>query len=293
MWLAFILLSAVLLAAWILMVRRDVQHEHKTQVLAIYPLGMALLVPFMAMAAGSPIDFSILFTRTGALLLLKAMIVGLSQFCTLWGLKYLPLTIAGPVRNLNPLFVAILSFLLLGEELSGINLIGLVVIVISIMMLDIDIRHPKQLEEFKSHMKSPAALLVLLGAFIIAFVPPLDRVLLMRTDAFTIMFWYPLFLAIIFWVAHIVRERELPTKSISLHETLWLLLTGVVLLMADTAYLFALMFPAVMVAVVIGIRRLSNLFITIFGGAILHEKDGAYKAVVCAVMIIGTVLLIV
>ena len=131
------------------------------------------------------------------------------------------------------------------------------------------------------------------AAICISFVPVIDRVLLASgLNILTILFHLSWTLALIYWVVHVVENKRLPTSSLSFHEVLWLLLTGVVLLFADILYLVALSFPGVAIAVIIGLRRMSDLFVTLFGGAVLHEDHGLYKAVVCLVMVLGTVLLI-
>lgn len=287
MWLLFILLSAILLAAWILLMRRDIMHEPNTQVIAIYPMMAVILLPLFA-----PIDYGVIFTKTGFLLLVKTASVAISIFCTSMALKKLPLTIIGPLRNINPLFVWLLGFLLLGESLNAINALGLILIVLGVILLDFDIRHPKNLVEFKKHFKNKATLLLLIGALAVSFSPIFDRVLIKQTDVFTIMFYFSLILSFTYWIVHFIQEKKLPIRDLSLHEFLFLLLTGLTIMMADIFYFVAASYSAIAIVVIIGVRRLSNLFVTIFGGAVLHEKNALYKAMMCSIMVIGTVLLV-
>ncbi|MBR9703703.1 EamA family transporter [Candidatus Woesearchaeota archaeon] len=292
MWLVFILISAVLLAAWILMLRRDVMHEPNTQVFSIYPLGIIVVLPIIALSVGQPVDFGILFTNIGFLLLVKTAAVAISLFCVSLALKDLPLTVVGPLRNVNPLFVGIMAFFLLGESLSYLNILGLLIVVGAVILLDVDIRHPKNLKEFKKHVQNPAALLLILAAFVISFAPILDRLIIERVNIFTNLWWFSFFMAILYWIIHIIKNRELPVSNISVHEILWLLLSGITLMAADLSYLLALSFPGAMIAMIIGVRRLSNLFLTIFGGTILHENHAVYKGFICLIMIGGTILLV-
>lgn len=292
MWLIYILISAVLLAAWILMLRRDVMHEPNTQVFSIYPLGIIVVLPFIAWTVGQPVDFGILLTRIGFLILVKTAAVAISLFCVSISLKRLPLTVVGPLRNVNPLFVAIIAFFLLNESLTPLNLAGLFIVVVAVVLLDVDVRHPKNLREFKKNLQNHASWLLIIAAFIISFVPILDKVIIERVNIFTNLWWFSLFMALFYWVVHTIKNRELPTSNISVHEILWILLSGITLMAADLTYLIALSFPGALVAVIIGVRRLSNLFLTVFGGAILHEDHAVYKGIMCLIMIIGTILLV-
>lgn len=274
------------------MLRRDVMHEPNTQVFSIYPLGIIVVLPVIAWVVGQPVDFSILFTNMGFLLLIKTAAVAISLFCVSLALKNLPLTVVGPLRNVNPLFVGIMAFFLLGESLSYMNIIGLLIVVCAVILLDVDIRHPKNLREFKKHIQNPAALLLILAAFIISFAPILDRIIIEQVNIFTNLWWFSFFMAVLYWIVHIIKNRELPIRNISIHEVLWLLLSGITLMAADLTYLLALSFPGAMIAMIIGVRRLSNLFLTVFGGAILHEDHAVYKGIVCLIMVGGTVLLV-
>ena len=293
LWLIFVLLSAVLLAAFILMLRRDVMHEPNTQVISIYPLSMVFLLPVMSIFTGVEIDYSLVFSSQGVLVLVKTVAIAISLFCTTMALKFLPLSAVGPLRNLGPLFVALLGLLLLGETLSLVNTIGLFVIVCGVILLDFHIRDKHAFRHLFSSLWHPATLLLIFGAISISFVPVIDRVLLgSGINILTLLFHLSWTLASIYWVLHIIEHKKLPVSDLSFHELLWLLLTGVVLLLADILYLLALSFPAVAVAVVIGVRRLSDLFVTLFGGAILHEEHGLYRAGICLLMVFGVVLLV-
>ena len=293
LWLVFVLLSAVLLAAFILMLRRDVMHEPNTQVISIYPLSMVVLLPVLSFLSGQPIDYSLVFSSQGVLVLVKTAAIATALFCTTMALKFLPLSSVGPLRNLGPLFIALFAFLLLGEQLSLVNMIGLSIIVMGVILLDFNIRDEHAIRHLIHSLKHPAALLLVFAAICIAFVPVIDRVLLSSgVNILTLLFHLSWTLALTYWVVHFVETKKLPVSGLSLHEVLWLLLTGVVLLLADILYLVALSFPGVAVAVIMGVRRLSDLFVTLFGGAVLHEEHGLYKAVICCVMIMGTVLLV-
>lgn len=293
LWLVFILFSAILLAAWVLMLRRDVMHEPNTQVFSVYPLAMIVLLPILSYVTSEKIDYSLALTHDGLLILIKTAAIAISLFCTSLALKRLPLSVVGPLRNLNPFFVALLGFFLLNESLSTLNIVGLIVLVAGVVLLDVDLRKSRNIQSFVTNIKKPGSLLLLIAAFIISFSPILDRILLDRgVGMFTILFYFSVFLTIIYWTTHIIMNRSNPLKGLHTHEVLWLLLTGVTLMFADILYYLALSFPGVFVAVVVGVRRTSNLFVTLFGGAILHEDQLLYKTAMCALMIFGTILLI-
>jgi uncharacterized membrane protein len=291
LWITFALLSAILLAAWVLMLRRDVKHEMNTQVISFMYFPALILIPLLAKLTGESLNHAVAWDNW-SLLLIMNVAVAISLFANTLALKKLPLTVVGPLRNLSPFFVAILSLLLLSQKLSSLNIVGLFVIVAGVVFLDLDIRHPRNISVFLSHLKNPATFLLLIAAISVSFGPVIASILLEKMNAFTLIYYSAIIMSILYWSLHYVKERQLPNKGLSVHEILWLLITGITVMLSDVFYFFALAFPGVLVAVVFGVRRLSNLFVTIFGGAVLHEKNGVYKAVMCAVMVAGTVLLV-
>ncbi len=290
-WLVLILLSAILLAAWILMLRRDVMHEPNTQVFSWSYLVFVALLPVVSWLSGVPLEHQVFF-ENWIFFVIFAAALSISLFATTLAMKSLPLSVVGPLRNLSPLFVAILGLLLLGEKISLINTLGLLIVVLGVAMLDIDIRHPKNLREFKNHVKNPGSFLLVLAAISISFTPITARVILEKTNSFTLLFYVAVLLSVIFWTAHIISTRSFPWEGLRFREVLWILLTGVTILFADILYFLALAIPGALVAVIFGVRRLSNLFVTIFGGAMLHENNVGYKTVVSAIMVFGTILLV-
>lgn len=290
-WLILVLFSAMLLAAFMLMLRRDVMHEHNTQVFSFMYFPFLILIPLLSRWSGEPIEHAV-FREFWLLFLVGGVAVAVSLYCNAKALKRLPLTVVGPLRNLSPFFVALLGLFLLGQQLSPINIAGLVVIVAGVILLDVDIRHPSNISGFLRDLKNPATFLLVLAAICISFSPIIAKVILEETNIFTFMYYQSMILLFIYWVVHIAMHRSLPSKGLSVHEILWLLLTGVTLFLADVFYFLAIAFPGALVAVIFGVRRLSNLFVTVFGGAVMHEQNGLYKAAVCLVMVAGTILLV-
>ncbi len=286
-WLLLILASAFVLSFYSLLLKRALTHEKNTQLLALYPLVPVVILPFIA-----HIDYGVMATATGWLLFLKAAVIALSIYMATLALERLPISIYAPMRNISPVFLLFLSWLLLGETLSPINIAGLLLVVTGALLLDLDLHQKHQVARLKRFFARREVFLLLLVGFLISFAPVLDRIILRTTDAYTTFFWYMLILAALFWIVHLLTERKLPLGGLGWQEYAWMALIGIVILVADILYFKAVMLPGTLIVVLIGTRRLSNLFATVFGGSLFHEDHLLYKGAMCLVMIAGTLLLI-
>lgn len=286
-WLALVLLSAIFLAIATLLVKRDLTHETNTQLLALY-----LLFPAAFLALTRPIDYGILVSATGFLLLTKTLILGLACYLATLALERLPMSIHAPLKNLSPIFLLFLGILLLDERIGLVQVAGLFIIVAGAVLLDLDIRRRHVVAQLRRFFGAPAILLMLLHGLLISFCPIMDRLILRETDPSTTLFFSYALVSLLFWVVHLAKERRNPLQGIGVLEAAWLLATGAFTLASDLFLFESYLVPGTVLVVLIGVRRLSNLFATVFGGRIFHEDHLLYKGSMCLVMIIGTLLLV-
>lgn len=286
-WLLLILGSALLLGLYAPMMKHMLGHEKLTQIASLYPL-----VPVIILALFFPIDFALPFNGMGWLLLLKGGSIALTIFSANLALTQLPVSIYAPMRNLSPFFLLIFSFLLLGEHIGWLQLLGLLLIVVGAVLLDVDVRKRHQIEQMKRFFTQPAILLLFLASISVSFAPIFDRLILRQSNPYSLLFWYSLIIAAIFWIVNLVRERNVPFSGLKRKEWLWIALMGTIILFSDLLYFKAVDIPGTILVVLIGTRRLSNFISTIIGGKAFHEKQILYKATMCLVMIIGTTLLV-
>lgn len=287
LWLLLILASALALGLYTPMMKHTLQHEKNTQIIALYPLIASIIIIILR-----PVDLAIITTPTGWLLALKAFTIGLTLYCTSLALKYLPVSIYSPMRNLSPFFLFFLGWLLLGERIGTSQFLGLIIIIVGAVLLDIDFTQRHQLRRLRRFFKQPAILLLILAAITISFSPIFDRLILRETDAYTALFWYLLLMSAMYWILHIVKERRLPIQKIKREEWLWIASMGVIIMISDWLYFKAVTLPGTIMVVLIGTRRLSNLFSTLLGGKLFHEGRILYRSAMCLLMILGTVLLV-
>lgn len=139
-WMSLSLLSAVLLGFYDIAKKVAARDNAVPVVLLISTsIGAAIWIPLLLWQQWWPAgEFPIAFLRVEPLtlwehgyLLAKAVLVGTSWTLALFALKHLPLSIAAPVRSTSPLWTLAIAVLFLGERPTGLQWIGVLIVLIS------------------------------------------------------------------------------------------------------------------------------------------------------------------
>lgn len=220
---------------------------------------------------------------------IKAVLVLTSWILGYFGLKQLPLTIAGPIHATRPVMTLIGAMIIFGERLNLTQWTGVIFALGSLFLLSIsgkkegiDFRHNK------------GVLLVILAAITGSCCALYDRHIMNSLEPMFVQSWYTLYQAILMSITvailTIFKLRK-DGKSDPFHWSWAIPLISLFLSAADVAYLFALSDPDAMISVVSMIRR-SSVIVSFSCGAILfHERNLKAKAFDLLLIFIGTILL--
>ena len=126
MWLLLAFLSAVLLGFYDTFKKESLRENAVLPVLFLNTLFSSLIfLPFIILSATSDsLQGSIFYVPQGGwemhkYVLLKSVIVLSSWTFGYFGMKYLPLTIVGPINATRPVMVLLGALLVFGERLNG------------------------------------------------------------------------------------------------------------------------------------------------------------------------------
>jgi bacterial/archaeal transporter family protein len=222
------------------------------------------------------------------LIIAKSVIVGTSWVLSYFGLKHLPITIATPLRATAPLFTVLGAVLLFGERPSASQWTGIILILASYFIYS------------KSSRRSTGAsaptlwiVFMILSAVTGAVSGGFDKFLL-QTKSLPPLFvlcWFLIYLAIIYGVIALVFWFPQREKSTPFSFRFSIPLVGILLIIADMAYMTALSNPLAKLALVTSIRR-TNVLISFIGGVVLfREGNIRQKLVPFAGIIIGLILI--
>ena len=142
MWLALGLLSALLLGIY------DVSKKVSLQGNAVIPVlfssilfSCSILLPFLVISnvkpellQDTPFFVPVVDFRTHMFLVLKAVIVLSSWLFAYFAMKHLPITLASPIKATQPVWVVLGGVLIFGEKLSGFQIAGVAITLVSFFM---------------------------------------------------------------------------------------------------------------------------------------------------------------
>src|SRR3954468_1378230 len=178
-----------------------------------------------------------------AQLLLKAAIVAASWLCTYLAVKHLPISLAAPIRATSPLWTLGAAIVLLGDNPSSLQFLGISTTLLSFFGLSLVGR----LEGVHFHRDRWVGYMVL-GTLFGAASGLYDKLLLGKLSLLpsTVQAWFSIYLVVLFapltWLFWRKRRGNADPEPFELRFTIPLL--AIFLLLGDFAYFHALRDPA-------------------------------------------------
>lgn len=282
MWLLFSFVSAILLGCYDVFKKLSLIDNAVIPVLLLNTLICALL--FLPLLLGSCFGVIskdvVVYIPVGNLadylyVAIKAVIVLSSWICGYYSIKYLPLTVVGPINATRPVLVLLGAMFIYGERLNLWQWTGVLLAITSFYLLG---RTSKR-EGISFHNNKWVGLLVL-AALLGASSGLYDKYLMQPIDqggaGLPVLFvqgWYNCFQFLIMLViAYFLwwRKRQTATPFVWRWQIVCI---SVFLTLADMAYFYALSHGDVLISVVSMIRRGSVLVSFAFGCFLFKEKN--------------------
>ncbi|CAK7080039.1 MAG: hypothetical protein PARBA_03382 [Parabacteroides sp.] len=293
MWIALAFLSAFLLGCYDVNKKMSLNGNAVLPVLFLNTLISSLIfVPFIILSFCTDyLDGTMLYVphvsfETHVAVFVKAVIVLSSWIFGYFGLKYLPLTITGPIKATQPVLNLVGAMLIFGERLNLLQWIGVIFAIVSFYLLSSSGR--KEGIRF-THNKWIffTVLSVITGALSGLY----DKHLMRNMDVMTVQVWFNIYQCIM--MIPILMLFWYPRRKTTTPFT-WrwnIIFISIFLCMADWIYFYALTFPDSMISIVSMVRR-SNVLITFAAGALFfHEKNLKSKAIDLVLVLFGMIFL--
>ncbi|MAF42804.1 MAG: hypothetical protein CMI54_01365 [Parcubacteria group bacterium] len=208
----------------------------------------------------------------GFLLLMKALKIGnISQVI--------------PFLSFTPLFLLVVSNLMLGEFPNSSGLLGVVIIVGGAYIVQLD-KEGGFLGPFKSIMKSKATKLVLATAFLYSITSTLSKVAILNSNPMTFLIVYQGLAGLI--LIPLMQKSEQKVEEFRSHIKP-LALMG--LLEALTLICQMIAVSTGLVSYIVSLKRTSAIWSVVLGYFIFREKNIKLRLIGASLMIIGIVLI--
>ena len=295
-WVILALISAVLYGL------KDILSKKVLKDTTITPnqilFGEFLLGAFLLLLFFSPsIDFSA-FAEFWHLLILKAFFLGSSAFLYLSLMSKHEISQVSPLINLSPLFLLVLSAVILNEVISLLNFIGILLILFATYILEVTIHHHPRRLPHKFHLKDLknkdwgfyiTAVVTLLCFSFTALID--DIIFSMGMDPYTNLF-YTCVLIVSVLLLRYLEKQSLKDVLYKLYRFPQALGIGLLNITSNLFILFAIAHPASLVSLVVPLRRTSTFFSAIGGGLLFHENHMGKKSIALVIMLVGVFFIV-
>lgn len=298
MWLTCAFLSALLLGFY------DVSKKQALRRLPVIPVlfantllcSLIFLVPVLLSRFGLLAPDHLLYVPQAGwevqrYILAKSVLVLSSWVCGYYGMKYLPLTIVGPINATRPVMVLLGALIIFGERLNLYQWVGVLLAIVSFFMLSrsgrqegIDFRHNRWI------------VCIVVAAILGALSGLYDKYLMaspadggVGLNRMAVQSYYNFYQCAMMGL--ILAAQKRPHIEHSSPALLYILLISLFLSMADFAYFYALSLDGAMVSVVSMVRRSSVLVSFLVGAYVFHEKNLRSKAIDLGLVLLGMVFL--
>lgn len=219
------------------------------------------------------------------LTLLKSGIVGASWVCVFYAMRELPITLASPIRATSPLWTALGGLLIYNEIPRPIQAIGMGVIFAGYILFNFIGKS----EGF--NWKSKGIVLIVAGTLLGALSALFDKYLLnvIKIDRQILQFYFSVNLVLVLGAAWALRRCF--GKCAGFHWKWSIPLTGILLIMADYAYFYALSVDNAPISMVSLVRRCSCVVTFAVGAKLFKDSRLKTKAAALALLLLGVALI--
>lgn len=285
LWILFALGSAVLMTIGSIIDKRVMRHEHAME----YGAGQGVFA-FILLLALPFIPLRIPWQLYAAMYVSSALFVA-GHLYYLRSIRHSELSSSFPLTNISPLFLLVIAFVLLGERPSGIDITGVLLLILGTYLLQSAGCKGGLLEPLRSLARSRYALYMVLAMVVFSFTATLEKGIMNRgVEALTMAVVLRLFIASNHLVLEVYRHGAKEVFRDVRKDGGSLLAASLAGIGASLLYFMALAVPGALVSLVIPVKRVSTLLSALIGGTLFHEHRLGVKLAACCVMIAGVAL---
>ncbi|MEK6834692.1 MAG: EamA family transporter [Nanoarchaeota archaeon] len=285
-WFWFALISAIFISVETILEKKVLKREHALQFSAIISISMVVVslifLPYLNFDNLSP-----------SILLLVYFASWLSAFSFLLvskAIRHMEVSTVTPFLSFGPIFTLIFSLLFLKEHINNLQITGMMMVILGAYVLQS--KKTDYLAPVKEIIKSRYIHYIFIALILNGFGAMIDRYILKNNflDPLSYLFLITLFLAINYNILISVLYKGIKDINKGFKANgLIILIIAVTLLLSRIFLLEAFsLAPAFLVEPV---KRISVIFVIVFGGAILHEKY-LFKKFIASLLILGGIYLI-
>jgi len=206
--------------------------------------------------------------------------------------RHLDITESAPLMNLSPIFLLIIAYFLLNERISLLQLTGIFFSLIGLYVIELDPKSKSLFSPLKNLLSSVHIHHMIFALVILSFMQAMDRFILSNIlDPLSYLVLLLFFASINLSLLEIYKYGFAELKK-DVVENFWTFgLLSILFLFMAIFHLIAVSLQNV--SLVIPIKRISSLFIALFGGSFFHEEGIKVKLLGGFITLIGVFLIVI
>ena len=239
------------------------------------------------------IDYGTINSLNLSILFIKS-IIGVGAFlCVMLSLKNLEISNALPLLALTPGFVAVFAFILLGESLKSIEVLGLALLVVGTFILES--KNLKQfIYPFNAFKYSKYYQYVIFALLLFTASSILDKLLLIKLNLSPISLtgFQHLYFAILFSIIFYFFKDKANNTKVKINKEIFGWIALISILTIGYRYTQVIAVSLASVALVLAVKRTSVFWATIIGGKLFNDKDLLKRSFAAVLIIAGAILIL-
>ncbi len=250
-------------------------------------LNILLLLPFFFLLNYEKIYFDNLLV-----LYIKTVLEAFAFWNVMLAIKNFEISKALPLLALTPGLVAISAFIFIGDSLTQMELIGILLLILGTYTLEVKSKQ-NLLAPLKAFIASKKHYYVIIALLLFTITAVLDRLLLNKynLEPKSFLVFQNLFLAVNFVLIFLFSKKSFNSLSPFFKGNSLKLIILISLLTIIYRYTQIEAVKIAPVALVIAVKRISIFFAAVIGGRIFKEHNLWVRAAAAAIIIIGTLLI--
>ena len=285
-WFLPTVLSALALGFYDIAKKHAVNRNSVMPVLFFATLSGSLLYLLTLAVLGKAAEAAVCTPGQFALVLLKSLLVSSSWICVYYAMRELPISLASPIRASSPLWTVIGGILLFGELPGIVQIFGMIFIFTGYWFFA---GLGKQ-EGFPPLCKS--VLLIVAGTLLGASSALYDKYLLnvCRLPREMLQFYFSVDLVLVLGAAYLIRKFVFK-QGVSFEWRWTIPVTGILLIVADYLYFYAVSLPEIHISILSLVRRCSCIVTFAFGVWYFRDLNIKRKVFALILILLGVAIL--
>lgn len=223
--------------------------------------------------------------------LLKASVIVIAWILGVKVLEKMQISLYSMIKISSIIFSVILSFIVLGEQITIITLIGMSIVIAGLILVNKTTKKERGKEKDTSFK---LVLILLVSCLLNSISSIIDKKVLMHITSSQLQFWFLLFLSIYYWIILLIKNRKkkytknnISRKINNLKNNYWIPIASICLVVGDRFLFMANATPDSQVIVITMLKQLSVIISILIGKFMFKEKDTIKKLLYSILIILG------